>query len=180
MLRDLITLPLRVAAFTTRVNVHIAVEALAAGVIVADRLIELAVPREEQLATRRSAWSVGVASAPAQTPPAEPSAEPAEPAADEQAAPVESSADADAQDGAWESFADAGAQDGAASSVPVDEPWEGYEGTNAHDVIHRLAAASAEEAAVVESYERSHGKRKTVLAAAERRQRQPAGAGSPS
>ena len=51
---------------------------------------------------------------------------------------------------------------------------------NAHDVIHRLAVAGTEEAAVVERYERSHGTRATVLAAAERRLRRPAGAGSPS
>jgi hypothetical protein len=163
MLRNLITLPLRVAAFTTRVGVLVAVDALATGMTVADRLIELAVPRPKQVATPRSVWSVEVVSIPSQTPPAEP----AEPAADEQAAPVESSADT-------------GTQDGAASSVEVDEPWEGYGGMNAHDVIHRLAASTTEEAVMVERYERSHGERKTVLAAAERRLRQPAGAGSPS
>jgi hypothetical protein len=142
-------------------------------VTIADRLIELTVPRPKQVATPGSVWSVEVVSIPAQTPPAEP-------ADDEQAAPVESFADAGAQDGAGGSFADAGAQDGAASSAHVEEPWTGYGGMNAHDVIHRLAVASTEEAAVVELYERSHGTRKTVLAAAERRLRQPAGAGSPS
>jgi hypothetical protein len=136
MFLDLITLPLRVAALTTRVGVHVAVDALAT---VADRL---AVPRPEPLATRRSVWGVEFVSVPAQTPPAEP---------------------------------DAGAQDGAATSVHVDEPWDGYGGMNAHDVIHRLTAASAEEAVAVELYERSHGKRKTVLAAADRRlRRRPA------
>jgi hypothetical protein len=51
---------------------------------------------------------------------------------------------------------------------------------NAHEVIHRLSGASPEEAAVVELYERQHGTRKTVLAAAERRLRRPVLAGSAS
>jgi hypothetical protein len=199
MFRDLITLPLRVAASSTRVGMHVAVDTLAVGVTIAYRLVELTVPRPKQVATSGSVWSVEVVSIPVQSPPAEP-------AADEQAAPVESFADAgaqngaeesvadaDAQDAAEESFADADAQDAAeesvadadardaaASSVQVEEPWKGYGGMNAHDVIHRLTVASTEEAAAAELYERSHGTRKTVLAAAERRLRQPAGAGSPS
>ncbi|HEX5899082.1 MAG TPA: hypothetical protein VFY32_06750 [Solirubrobacteraceae bacterium] len=184
MFRDLITLPLRVAASSTRVGMHVAVDALAVGVTIAYRLVELTVPRPKQVATSGSVWSVEVVSIPVQSPPAEP-------AADEQAAPVESFADAAAQNGAEESVADADAQDGAeesvadaqdaaASSVHVEEPWKGYGGMNAHDVIHRLTVASTEEAAAAELYERSHGTRKTVLAAAERRLRQPAGAGSPS
>jgi hypothetical protein len=51
MLRDLIALALRVAAFTTRVGMHVAVDALAAGVNIADRLIELTVPRPKHVAT---------------------------------------------------------------------------------------------------------------------------------
>lgn len=175
MFRDLITLPLRVAASTIRVGMHVAVDALAVGVTIADGLVELTVPRPKQVATSGSVWSVEVVSIPAQSPPAEPDA-------GAQDAAEESFADADAQDAAEESFADAdaGAQDGAASSVHVEEPWKGYGGMNAHDVIHRLTVVGTEEAAAVELYERSHGTRKTVLAAAERRLRQPAGAGSPS
>jgi hypothetical protein len=139
MVRDLITQPLRVAALTTRVGVHVAIGALT----VTERLVELAARGPVPYATRRSFWSVEVRIVPAQDPPAEP---PAERAADERVVP--------------------------------SEPWKGYAHMNAHDVIHRLSGASAEEASVVECYERNHGRRKTVLTAAERHLSPPARAAS--
>jgi type IV secretory pathway VirB10-like protein len=201
MVRELITLPLRVAAFTTRLGAQVAFDALAAGVTVTGRLIELALPEPERAAaTPSSSWSVEVLAVPAEAEPAE--AAPAEPAAAEPASAEPAAAEpAPAEPAAAEpespdtpapepvaaepavlveSFADAGAEDGAGATVEVHEPWEGYADMNAHEVIHRLSGASPEEAAVVELYERQHGTRKTVLAAAERRLRRPVLAGSAS
>jgi type IV secretory pathway VirB10-like protein len=201
MVRELITLPLRVAAFTTRLGAQVAFDALAAGVTVTGRLIELALPEPERAAaTPSSSWSVQVLAVPAEAEPAE--AAPAEPAAAEPASAEPAAAEpAPAEPAAAEpespdtpapepvaaepavlveSFADAGAEDGAGATVEVHEPWEGYADMNAHEVIHRLSGASPEEAAVVELYERQHGTRKTVLAAAERRLRRPVLAGSAS
>ena len=74
-----------------------------------------------------------------------------------------------------EEVADPGAEDGAGPTVEVDEPWEGYAGMQADAVIARLNEASAAELALVELYERAHRRRKTVLAAAERRHREISG-----
>jgi hypothetical protein len=65
--------------------------------------------------------------------------------------------------------ADPGAEDGAGAQVRVAEPWSGYDQLGARDVIERLAAATPAELAAVELYEGSKRRRKTVLAAAERR-----------
>jgi hypothetical protein len=193
MVRELITLPLRVAASTIRFGAQVTLDALAVGLTVTERLLERALPEPEPpAATRRSSWSVQLLAVPAAAAPAESPAEAAPAAAAESpaeaapAAAAESPAEAAPEPVAAEpavlvgSFADAGAEDGAGASVEVDEPWEGYAQMNAHEVIHRLTGASADEAAVVELYERSHGKRKTVLAAAERRLRRPVLAGTPS
>jgi hypothetical protein len=176
MVRELITLPLRVAASTTRFGVHVAFDVLAAGFIVTERLISLALPEPESpAATPSSSWSVEVLAVPAETPP--PQAAAAKPAAGPASAEPDAGAEADVL---VESFADAGAEDGAGANVEIDEPWDGYAHMTAHEVIHHLTDASAEEAAVVELYEHKHGKRKSVLAAAERRLRQRVAAGSPS
>jgi hypothetical protein len=175
MVRELITLPLRMASSTTRFGVHVAFDALAAGFIVTEQLVSLALPEPESPAAARSCWSVEVLAVPAEAPPAQAGA--AEPAAEPASAEPDVAAESDVL---VESFADAGAEDGAGATVEVDEPWEGYAHMNAHEVIHHLTGASAEEAAVVELYEHEHGKRKTVVAAAERRLRQPVVAGSPS
>jgi hypothetical protein len=156
MVRELITLPPRLAVFTTRAGLHAAAAALAVGFTVTERLVELAVPRPEQPVTQRSSWSIELFDVPAQEP-AEPAADAAEPAAEAAAEPAAEVAPAD-----------------------DDEPWDGYARMNAHAVIHRLSGTSAEGAAAVERYERCHGNRKTVLAAAERRLSRPAAAGSPS
>lgn len=64
--------------------------------------------------------------------------------------------------------ADPGAEEGAGAQLRVAEPWAGYHLMNARDVIDRLVSATPEELAAVELYERSHRRRKTVVAAAER------------
>jgi hypothetical protein len=51
----------------------------------------------------------------------------------------------------------------------VAEPWEGYDRLAAKDVIERLSASTPAALAAVQLYEAGKRRRKTVLAAAERR-----------
>jgi hypothetical protein len=67
--------------------------------------------------------------------------------------------------------ADQGAEESPGPQISVDEPWEGYRRMKAADVIDRLAVASPEEIAVVQLYESTHKRRKTVLEAAAHSQR---------
>ncbi|MBX5469915.1 MAG: hypothetical protein IRZ21_08455 [Thermoleophilaceae bacterium] len=67
------------------------------------------------------------------------------------------------------SAAEAAVRSGAEAAVP--EPWEGYRRMNAREVVSRLRRESDEAVAAAERYERLHGKRRTVLRAAERRLR---------
>jgi hypothetical protein len=69
-------------------------------------------------------------------------------------------------------FAESGAGEGAHAELHVDEPWEGYRSLNASEITRRVAGARAEELAVIHLYEMTHRKRRTVLAAVERRSRQ--------
>ncbi|MGA9860184.1 MAG: hypothetical protein WBQ18_20120 [Solirubrobacteraceae bacterium] len=71
-----------------------------------------------------------------------------------------------------ESVAETGAEDGAGAEVRIAEPWDGYRLMNAAEIIDRLATASSAELAAVELYELSSRKRKSVLAAAQRRLKQ--------
>lgn len=59
--------------------------------------------------------------------------------------------------------------DGIHTDLRVQEPWDGYAGQTAADVIARLEGASAAQIAVVQLYESTHRSRKTVLEAAQRR-----------
>jgi hypothetical protein len=65
--------------------------------------------------------------------------------------------------------ADAGAADGAGAEVTVAEPWDGYSRLTAKDVTAQLTTANPAMLAVVRLYESSHRKRRTVLAAVDRR-----------
>lgn len=67
------------------------------------------------------------------------------------------------------SSSDTGAEDGAGPSVHVDEPWHGYRGMTAADVIDRLAVADTAMLAAIQLYETSHKHRPSVLKAVERR-----------
>ena len=69
-------------------------------------------------------------------------------------------------------LAEPGAEEGASAAVEVEEPWGGYDDLTAEEAIARIGGADAAELAVVELYERSHKQRRTVLTAAERRQRE--------
>lgn len=75
-------------------------------------------------------------------------------------------------------FADPGAEDGAGATLEVDEPWEGYDALTADEVIGRIGEADAAALAVLALYEQAHKKRRTVLTAAQRRQRELANAPS--
>ncbi|TMM00440.1 MAG: hypothetical protein E6G05_11360 [Actinobacteria bacterium] len=77
-----------------------------------------------------------------------------------------------------EELAEPGAEDGAGAEVEVDEPWEGYAEMNAEAVLARIREAGVAELALVELYERANKRRKTVLAAAERRHKEISGPGA--
>lgn len=68
-----------------------------------------------------------------------------------------------------EEFAEQGAEEPAGPEIHVDEPFAGYSLLKAADVIERLRAASAEEAAAIELYEGTTKGRATVIRAAEMR-----------
>ena len=66
-------------------------------------------------------------------------------------------------------FADEGAEEGAGAELRVDEPWEGYDGMKATEVVRALADAAPEAVAAVRLYEAAGKKRRSVIEAAERR-----------
>jgi hypothetical protein len=111
--------------------------------------------------------------APAPAPVSQPAPAPA-PAAPQAPAPPEP-AHVDSGAVVVAEFADAGAADGAGAEVHVDEPWEGYSRLTARDVTAQLATADPATLAVVRLYESSHRKRRTVLAAVDRRLATPGG-----
>jgi hypothetical protein len=65
--------------------------------------------------------------------------------------------------------ADPDASEPAAAEINVAEPWEGYRRMKAAEVLDRISASSPEELTVVDLYERSHRRRKSVLQEVERR-----------
>src|SRR5437763_3923969 len=77
-----------------------------------------------------------------------------------------------------EELAEPGAEVGAGAEVEVDEPWEGYAEMNAEAVLARIREAGVAELALVELYEHANKRRKTVLAAAERRHKEISGPGA--
>jgi hypothetical protein len=68
-------------------------------------------------------------------------------------------------------FAEEGAEEGAGAEVHVDEPWEGYQRMRVADIRDRISVAASEELAVIQLYEITHRRRRTVLDAVERRSR---------
>jgi hypothetical protein len=73
-------------------------------------------------------------------------------------------------------FAESGAEEGAGAELHVDEPWEGYRRMRVAAIRDRVAVAGAEELAVVQLYEVTHRRRRSVLDAVERRSNQLANA----
>ena len=78
-----------------------------------------------------------------------------------------------------EEIAEPGAEDGAGASIEIAEPWPGYRGLTAADVIARIDDATPAELAGIELYESAHRNRQTVLAAAQRSLKTKTGRGSP-
>ncbi len=64
--------------------------------------------------------------------------------------------------------ADPGAVDGAGAELTIEEPWPGYRQCSAEEIIARVPDASDAELAVMELYESTHRRRRTVLSALER------------
>lgn len=73
--------------------------------------------------------------------------------------------------------ADPETADGIHADLHVAEPWDGYRSQNAGEVIAALEDASPAQLAVVQLYEGTHRRRKTVLEAAERQLRLVSGSG---
>jgi hypothetical protein len=185
MLRELITLPLRIGARTARAGLRVAEAAAAVGLAALERLGEAALPGPSEAAVRtRATRRVGVfvvakPRAVAETPTAAavadaPAEAPAPPPAERVDAPAEAPAPPPApahvseEPVLVEAFAEPGAEDGAGAEVHVREPWQGYASLTAKEVIARLDDAGPEALATVELYERAHRNRRTVLSAADR------------
>jgi hypothetical protein len=143
---DVITLPLRLGLRVAEVVLHPFVK-------VAERLLGADEPPDMPV---RSEPEPYVAPPP---PPSPPPPEPPEPVHIE----VEEELVA--------AVADPGAEEGPGPAISVDEPWENYSKMKAPDIVDRLATATPEELAVVQLYENTHRRRKTVLAAANHSQR---------
>ncbi len=200
MVREMITLPLRVGVSATRLGLR--VTARAAGV--AFRITRLVIggsePTEPHVAANDApespsalvvdvviATSPPLEAAPAEAPappgakpepqPTAPSARAFAPARDIEAVPEIPPAQVSEGLLFVESFAEPGAEDGAGAPVHVEEPWTNYSQMQADEVIVRLADATPEELAVVALYEGAHRRRKTVLTAARRRLRSATGGG---
>jgi hypothetical protein len=156
MVRDLITLPLRVGAAATGLASQLAERAVMVGVTATERLIGLAL---DQITPDPPA------------PPAPPEARTTPPVRSAPApapAPAPPPAHVSREPELVDASADPGAEQGPGATVRIDEPWAGYRQMTAPDVIDRLTGASAEELAAAALYERAHRGRKTVLAAADR------------
>lgn len=107
-----------------------------------------------------------------QAPPARPEPAPEPPVALEPEPPVHIDTEAELVG----EFAEAGAEDGAGAELRVAEPWDGYKKMPVAALRDRVAVANAEELAVIQLYEMTHRRRRTVLDAVERRSRQLANA----
>jgi hypothetical protein len=69
-------------------------------------------------------------------------------------------------------FSDPGAEEGAGAELHVDEPWDGYQKMSAADIRDRVAIADVAEITVIQLYESSHRRRRTVFEAVERRSKE--------
>jgi hypothetical protein len=209
MVREMITLPLRVGVCATRLGVHVTTRVAGVALSITRRVIGGSVPTESRAAVANapessSTFELDVVVAQSSPPPPEPApaAAPAPPEATPEPRPTAPSAPAVApapdiaaapeippahvSEGVQfvEAFAEPGAEEDVGAAVHVEEPWRGYAQMTADEVIVRLADATPEQLAVVALYEGVHRGRKTVLAAARRQLRsvtagRPAQAGRP-
>jgi hypothetical protein len=188
MVRDVMTLPLRIGACATRFGLRATEQAATLALKAAERLIGVAVPHEPHgapeggEATSSLRLDVVIApppisetrSSPPPAPPrgvAEAAPEPAPPPPGGGPAPAVTPRHVSEEPQFVEAFAEPGAEEGAGAAVHVEEPWKGYGQMTANEVIARLADASPEELAGVALYEARHRARRTVLTASERQLR---------
>jgi hypothetical protein len=172
MLREMITLPLRVGVSATRLCVHATTRAADAALRIAR--LAIGAPAEPHAAAADArptsssfAFDVIIASSPSR-PEAPPPAEApalravaAEPVPE--ATPVIPPAHVSEGLQFVEAFAEPGAEEGAGAAVHVRQPWKGYAQMTADEVIVHMADATPEELAAVTLYEGAHRGRKTVL-----------------
>jgi diacylglycerol O-acyltransferase len=145
-----------VADFDVVPDVEAIAEDLKAG------LAELAEVAGVELAGEATAATAEPAAEPAAEPEPRPEPEPEPAPAPEPPAAAEPEVELVAES------AEPGAEEGAGPQVHVSEPWPGYDGMTAPDLIARFDEASEEALGVVRLYEGSHRRRRDVLEAAER------------
>jgi hypothetical protein len=143
-------------------------DAFELGVIITTAPTPTRPARSSRPARKAAGSSNGQASAAPAAPPAAPAVPAAPTAATQSPLPQAAPAHISAEPEFVEAFAEPGAEEGAGAAVHIDEPWHGYAQMPANAVIARLSEASPEELAVVELYEGTHRRRKTVLTAAQR------------
>ena len=171
---DAIALPLQIGKGAAGIGLKVAGEAAGIGMRALGRLFgapdRVATdPLGHDETSGGARVDTGVATP--ESPPAAPAPEPTTPE------PPPAPAHVTEQPELVHSYAEPGAEDGPGASVHVAEPWKGYGHMTADDVVARLAAASPEELAAVELYERVHRGRRTVLTGARDRLRRTSGRG---
>jgi hypothetical protein len=151
MVRDLITLPVRIGAGSTRLALRVAEEALTLGWKATQRLVEAVAPRpggpsaSPETVEPFDSVRVDVAVAPPPSrveeelhEPAPAPATPAEPlpaAPEAETVPPPAPAHVSEEPQLVEEFAEPGAEDGVGAAVHVEEPWEGYAQLTADQVV---------------------------------------------
>ena len=179
MVHEMIALPLRIGVRATRFGVLLAGSVVVAALRTGEALIEAATPPlhgpsgppHQTVAARRVRVGIVMRPRASTAAPAADDATPAPDPADAPEAPATPAPPVEEEPRLVATSADAGAEDGPGATVHVAEPWDGYAGMNAKDVVARMADASPEALAAVELYEQGHGGRRTVLTAADRRLR---------
>lgn len=168
MVREMITLPLRLGVNATRLGVHVATRATGLAVGISRRLIAGSVPAGSGAAVAdawesSSTFGFGVVVAAPPPPEAAPAAAPAPvtvaPEAIPRAAPPSRTQIAPAPDDRpapeippahvseglqfVEAFAEPGAEEGAGAAVHVKEPWRGYARLTKNEVLARVGRCRA-------------------------------------
>jgi hypothetical protein len=181
MVREMITLPLRVGVSATRLSVDVTIRAAGLAFRIARLAIATSAPPEPSPAAADArpasstvAFDVIIASSPSRPEAPPPEVPPRRAvAAEPEVGPTRTIPPMHVSEGLQfvEAFAEPGAEEGAGAAVHVREPWTGYAQLTADEVIVHLAGASPEELAAVTLYEGAHRGRKTVLAQARRQLR---------
>jgi hypothetical protein len=180
MVREMITLPLRVGVSATRLCVGVTTRAAGLAFRIARLTITSAPPEPRPAAADAGpssstvAFDVIVASSPSGPEAPPPEAPPRRAvAAEPEFGPTRAIPPMHVSEGLQfvEAFAEPGAEEGAGAAVHVRQPWKGHAQMTADEVLVHLADASPEELAAVTLYEGAHRGRETVLAGARRQLR---------